>query len=129
MPGTLHAYVCDFPTNALKDHPRVVTLPHLGASTNEAEENCAVMVADTAARFPRERQHPQLGEFPEAVLPRVAGTTRIAIANSNVPNMVGQISTCLAGAGAEHRRPAQQVARRVRLHARSMSTARSTPTR
>jgi D-3-phosphoglycerate dehydrogenase len=44
--GRLHAYVCDFPSNALKGHPRAVTLPHLGASTSEAEENCAVMAAD-----------------------------------------------------------------------------------
>ena len=56
--GRLQGYVCDFPSNALKDHPKVVTLPHLGASTNEAEENCAVMVADTRQGLPRERQHP-----------------------------------------------------------------------
>src|SRR6185312_1296318 len=49
--GRLHAYVCDFPNNALKDHPKVVTLPHLGASTGEAEENCAVMVADQLRDF------------------------------------------------------------------------------
>jgi D-3-phosphoglycerate dehydrogenase len=49
--GRLHAYVCDFPNNALKDHPKVVTLPHLGASTNEAEDNCAVMVADTVKDY------------------------------------------------------------------------------
>ncbi|MGB6449279.1 MAG: phosphoglycerate dehydrogenase [Steroidobacteraceae bacterium] len=97
--GRLRAYVCDFPTNALKGHAKVVTLPHLGASTVEAEENCAVMVADTVREFLENGNIRHCVNYPEAVLPRVAGTTRLAIANSNVPNMVGQISTCLASAG------------------------------
>jgi len=96
--GHLHAYVCDFPTAAAKDHPRVVALPHLGASTGEAEENCAVMAADSLRDFLEHGNVRNSVNFPEAVLPRVPGTTRIVIANSNVPNMVGQISTCLAGA-------------------------------
>jgi D-3-phosphoglycerate dehydrogenase len=96
--GHLHSYICDFPKNALKDHPKVVTLPHLGASTNEAEENCAIMVADTLKDFLENGNIRNSVNFPEAVLPRVPGTTRMAIANSNVPNMVGQISTCLASA-------------------------------
>ncbi|MFO1410067.1 MAG: phosphoglycerate dehydrogenase [Steroidobacteraceae bacterium] len=95
----LSAYVCDFPSNALKDHPRAVTLPHLGASTNEAEENCAVMAADQLREFLEHGNIRNSVNYPEAVLARVAGTTRISIANSNVPNMVGQISTCLANAG------------------------------
>ncbi len=94
----LRAYVCDFPKNALKDHARVVTLPHLGASTGEAEENCAVMVADTVRDFLENGNLRNCVNFPESVLPRVPGTSRLAIANSNVPNMVGQISTCLAEA-------------------------------
>jgi D-3-phosphoglycerate dehydrogenase len=97
--GRLHAYVCDFPSNALKGHPRAVTLPHLGASTNEAEENCAVMAADQLREYLEHGNIRNSVNYPESVLPRVAGTTRIAIANSNVPNMVGQISTCLANAG------------------------------
>lgn len=97
--GALRSYVCDFPTNGLKEHPRAVTLPHLGASTNEAEENCAVMAADQLRDFLENGNIRNSVNYPEAVLPRVAGTTRIAIANSNVPNMVGQISTCLANAG------------------------------
>jgi D-3-phosphoglycerate dehydrogenase len=96
--GHLHGYVCDFPKNGLKDHPKVVTLPHLGASTGEAEENCAVMVADTVRDFLENGNLRNCVNFPEAVLPRVPGTARLAIANSNVPNMVGQISTCLAAA-------------------------------
>src|SRR5262245_30880432 len=96
--GRLHAYVCDFPKNALKNHPKVVTLPHLGASTGEAEENCAVMVADTLKDFLENGNIKNSVNFPEAVLPRAPNSTRLAIANSNVPNMVGQISTCLATA-------------------------------
>ena len=96
--GHLHGYVCDFPKNGLKDHPRVVTLPHLGASTGEAEENCAVMAAETLRDFLENGNLRNCVNFPEAVLPRVPGTVRLAIANSNVPNMVGQISTCLAAA-------------------------------
>jgi D-3-phosphoglycerate dehydrogenase / 2-oxoglutarate reductase len=96
--GRLHAYVCDFPSAALKAHPRVVALPHLGASTAEAEDNCAVMVAEQLGDFLENGNIRNSVNYPEAVLQRVPGTTRLAIANSNVPNMVGQISTCLAGA-------------------------------
>jgi D-3-phosphoglycerate dehydrogenase len=96
--GHLSTYVCDFPTRAVKDHPRVVALPHLGASTGEAEENCAVMVADTLRDFLENGNVRNSVNFPEAVLPRIGGN-RVAIANDNVPNMVGQISTCLADAG------------------------------
>ena len=97
--GTLKSYVCDFPCNALKDHPKVVTLPHLGASTLEAEENCAVMVAETLRDYLENGNIRHSVNFPEAVLPRISGTERIAVANSNVPNMVGQVSTVLAEAG------------------------------
>ncbi len=97
--GHLHAYICDFPTNALKQHPRAVTLPHLGASTLEAEDNCAVMVADTLREFLEQGHIRHCVNFPDAALPREAGSIRLAIANANVPNMVGQISTCLASAG------------------------------
>jgi D-3-phosphoglycerate dehydrogenase / 2-oxoglutarate reductase len=96
--GRLHSYVCDFPNNALKDHPKVVTLPHLGASTGEAEENCAVMVADQLRDFLENGNVKNSVNYPEAVLPRAPNTARLAVANSNVPNMVGQISTCLASA-------------------------------
>jgi D-3-phosphoglycerate dehydrogenase / 2-oxoglutarate reductase len=96
--GKLHAYICDFPTNALKNHPKVVTLPHLGASTAEAEENCALMVVDTLREFLENGNVRHSVNFPEAILARTAGATRLAIANENVPNMVGQISTALAAA-------------------------------
>jgi D-3-phosphoglycerate dehydrogenase len=96
--GRLGAYICDFPKAQLKDHPKVVALPHLGASTGEAEENCAVIVADTLREFLENGNIRNAVNFPEAVLPRTAGAARLAIANENVPNMVGQISTALAAA-------------------------------
>ncbi len=96
--GRLHSYVCDFPNNILKDHPKVVALPHLGASTGEAEENCAVMVAEQVRDFLENGNIRNSVNYPEIVMPRTANTTRIVVANSNVPNMVGQISTCLATA-------------------------------
>jgi D-3-phosphoglycerate dehydrogenase len=76
----------------------VVALPHLGASTGEAEENCAVMVADTLRDFLENGNVRNSVNFPESLLPRI-GEHRIAISNANVPNMVGQISTSLADAG------------------------------
>jgi D-3-phosphoglycerate dehydrogenase len=97
--GQLSAYVTDFPSPASKDHARVVALPHLGASTGEAEENCAVMVVDTLRDFLENGNLRNSVNFPEAVLPRLPGTFRLVIANANVPNMVGQISTALASAG------------------------------
>jgi D-3-phosphoglycerate dehydrogenase len=97
--GKLHAYVCDFPTRSLKDHPRVITLPHLGASTGEAEENCAIMVAEQVRDFLENGNIRNSVNYPDTVLPRMPGTTRLGVANRNVPNMVGQISTCLAAHG------------------------------
>ncbi|MCG6940996.1 MAG: phosphoglycerate dehydrogenase [Thiohalocapsa sp.] len=96
--GKLYAYVCDFPSNLLKDHPRVVTLPHLGASTREAEDNCAMMVADQVRAYLEDGNVTNSVNFPEIFLPRNGGH-RIAVVNRNVPNMVGQISTDLAQAG------------------------------
>jgi D-3-phosphoglycerate dehydrogenase len=96
--GKLYAYVCDFPTNLLKDHPRVITLPHLGASTEEAEDNCAIMVAEQVRDYLENGNITNSVNFPEILLPRTEGH-RLVVVNSNVPNMVGQISTDLAEAG------------------------------
>ena len=97
--GQLRGYVCDFPTPTLNKRPRVVTLPHLGASTNEAEENCARMAADELRWYLEEGTIQNSVNFPDARLSRAEGTSRLSISNSNVPNMVGQISTMLAEAG------------------------------
>ena len=96
--GQLYAYVCDFPSNLLKEHPRVVTLPHLGASTREAEENCAVMVADQVRDYLEDGNVHNAVNFPEINLPRNGGY-RMAVVNRNVPNMLGQMSTDLASVG------------------------------
>jgi D-3-phosphoglycerate dehydrogenase len=96
--GKLGTYVCDFPTPELIAHPGVVAFPHLGASTSEAEENCAMMVVDNVKDFMDNGNIRYSVNFPEARLPRL-DAWRITIANANVPNMVGQISTCLADAG------------------------------
>ena len=97
--GRLRGYVCDFPTPELNKHQNVVTLPHLGASTNEAEENCAYMAAEEIKDYLENGTIKNSVNFPDAELARTEGTQRLAIANSNVPNMVGQISTLLADAG------------------------------
>jgi D-3-phosphoglycerate dehydrogenase len=96
--GQLHAYVSDFPTTELIAHPKVVALPHLGASTAEAEENCAIMVAENLKDYLENGNVRYSVNFPECRLPRM-DAYRITIANANVPNMVGQISTCLGDAG------------------------------
>ena len=96
--GKVYAYVCDFPGNLFKNNPRVIALPHLGASTGEAEDNCAVMVAEQVRDFLENGNIHNAVNFPEVMMPRTEGQ-RIAIANANVPNMVGQISTAMAKAG------------------------------
>ncbi|MHB1061991.1 MAG: phosphoglycerate dehydrogenase [Thiobacillus sp.] len=96
--GKLHTYICDFPANALKGHAKVVALPHLGASTEEAEENCAVMVAEQLADYLENGNILNSVNFPNVSMARESAY-RIAVANANVPNMVGQISSVLAAAG------------------------------
>lgn len=96
--GKVYSYVCDFPTNLLKNHERVVTLPHLGASTHEAEENCAIMVAEQLRDFLEHGNIRNSVNFPEVVVPR-GSDYRMVVANANVPNMLGQISDAFGQAG------------------------------
>jgi D-3-phosphoglycerate dehydrogenase len=91
-------YICDFPVARLQGHGRVVALPHLGASTREAEDNCAIMVVDQVRNFLEHGNIVNAVNFPDALLDREA-PYRVAIANANVPNMLGQISTAMARAG------------------------------
>ncbi|MDZ7662761.1 phosphoglycerate dehydrogenase [Thiohalophilus sp.] len=93
--GKVYAYVCDFPSNLLKNHERVITLPHLGASTAEAEENCAIMVAEQVRDYLEHGNIRNSVNFPEVYMERTEGE-RIAIVNRNEPNMVGQITGALA---------------------------------
>jgi D-3-phosphoglycerate dehydrogenase len=94
----LKAYVCDFPGGRFKGHPAVVATPHLGASTLEAEENCAIMVVDQVRDYLENGNIRNAVNFPDVVMPRES-PYRLGIANANVPNMVGQISTAVAHAG------------------------------
>ncbi len=94
----LATYVCDFPSAQVNSHPQVIALPHLGASTREAEENCAIMVADQLRDYLLDGNIVNAVNFPNVVMPRESAF-RIAVANANVPNMVGQITAALAGAG------------------------------
>jgi D-3-phosphoglycerate dehydrogenase len=94
----LGCYVCDFPNAALHAHPRVIAFPHLGASTREAEENCARMVADQLRDFLEHGNIRNAVNFPHVTMARESNW-RVAIANANVPNMLGQISTAMAQAG------------------------------
>ena len=91
-------YLCDFPSVKIKAQPGVVTLPHLGASTQEAEDNCAVMVVDQVRDFLENGNILNAVNFPDVIMGRES-SYRVGIANANVPNMVGQISTAMAQAG------------------------------
>ena len=95
--GKVYGYVCDFPSNLLKNHERVLTLPHLGASTAEAEDNCAIMVAEQVRDFLENGNIKNAVNFPDVVVPREAAH-RLIVANANVPNMLGQISETLGEA-------------------------------
>ena len=97
--GALLAYVCDFPTGALINHPRAIALPHLGASTEEAEDNCAAMVADQLREFLEHGTIRNSVNFPEVVVTPSGDGFRLSIANQNKPGVVGHISSILGEAG------------------------------
>ncbi len=94
--GHLKYYVCDFPSEKLRGHERVITLPHLGASTDEAEDNSAIMIADQMRDWLEVGNIRNSVNFPEAIMPPTANAHRIVVINKNQPNMVGQITSALA---------------------------------
>jgi D-3-phosphoglycerate dehydrogenase len=94
----LRWYVCDFPSARLQGHDHAIALPHLGASTREAEDNCAVMVSDQVRDYLENGNILNAVNFPDVVMGRES-PYRVGIANANVPNMLGQISTTMASAG------------------------------
>ncbi|AKH39093.1 MULTISPECIES: 3-phosphoglycerate dehydrogenase family protein [Nitrosomonas] len=96
--GKIKYYVCDFPSQKLQHHEAIITLPHLGASTQEAEENCAIMVVNQLMDYLQHGNIINTVNFPDVVMER-GSPYRVAIANANVPNLLGQISTCMANAG------------------------------
>jgi len=96
--GKVYAYVTDFPSNRLKRHSRVITLPHLGASTREAEENCAIMVAEQVRDYLEHGVIRNSVNFPEVDLPR-SGVQRLSVVNRNTPDLVARISHVLGKSG------------------------------
>jgi len=96
--GHVYGYINDFANNTLKDIPNVVTLPHLGASTQDAEDNCAIIVSENVREYLENGNIKLSVNFPEVNMPKAEGCHRLTIANSNVPNMLGQISSLLADA-------------------------------
>jgi D-3-phosphoglycerate dehydrogenase / 2-oxoglutarate reductase len=96
--GKLNGYVCDFPAQKLKGNDRVITLPHLGASTVEAEENCAIMIADQLKDFLENGNIRNSVNFPNIKLPR-GGKARVAITHNNMPDMIARISSAVGDAG------------------------------
>ena len=94
--GKVHAYICDFPSNLLKRHPKVVTLPHLGASTAEAEDNCAIMVADQIKDYLENGNIRNAVNFPAVKMPKMTGQYRLTIAHENIPNIIGPITNAIA---------------------------------
>jgi D-3-phosphoglycerate dehydrogenase / 2-oxoglutarate reductase len=95
--GKVYGYVCDFPSNLLKNHEHVITLPHLGASTAEAEDNCAIMVAEQVKDFLQNGNIRNSVNYPDVVMARET-PNRVVVANANMPNMLGLISETLGNA-------------------------------
>jgi len=98
--GKLGAYVCDFPSNALKGNPKVLALPHLGASTNEAEDNCAIMAATELRDYLENGNITNSVNFPEAQLhAKEDGECRLAIASDNAPDTVAKLTGAISACG------------------------------
>ena len=93
--GKVACFVTDFPDESLLGHDKIITIPHLGASTPESETNCAVMAVDQLRNFLENGNIRNSVNFPSADMPRNGGA-RIIIANRNVPAMVGKITSVLA---------------------------------
>lgn len=94
--GRLKAYVCDFPQPALIGHARVIAMPHIGASTEESEENCAVMAADQLMDFLADGNVTNAVNYPNVTMARAAGAARITLCNDNVAGVLGQVLSVLA---------------------------------
>jgi len=96
--GKANAYVCDFPSNLLKDHPKVVTLPHLGASTMEAEDNCAIMVADQIKDYLENGNITNSVNFPTIKMAKIPDQYRLTVAHNNIPHILSAITNAIANA-------------------------------
>jgi len=96
--GKLGRYVCDFPEPGLVTHAKVIAMPHIGASTEESEENCAVMAADQLIDFLEHGHIVNSVNYPALRMDRTPGATRIAFANDNVAGVLGHVLSVLAEA-------------------------------
>ena len=96
--GKVAAYVVDFPSDEMLGVANVIAIPHLGASTPESEDNCAVMAADELMDYLENGNITHSVNFPDMKIPR-SGDTRICVLHKNVPNMLAQISAVVSGAG------------------------------
>lgn len=96
--GKVNAYVCDFPSNLLKQHPKVVTLPHLGASTMEAEDNCAIMVADQIKDYLENGNISNSVNFPTIKMAKIPNQFRLTVAHDNIPHILSSVTNAIANA-------------------------------
>jgi len=96
--GKVRAYICDFPSNLLKKSPKVITLPHLGASTTEAEDNCAIMVSEQVKDYLENGNISNAVNFPTIRMAKIPGQHRLTIAHKNMPNIIGPITNAIAKA-------------------------------
>ena len=94
--GRLGRYVCDFPEPAMLGHPRIIAMPHIGASTEESEENCAVMAANQLIDYLENGNITNSVNFPAVRMDRMPGSSRITFSNDNVAGVLGQVLSVLA---------------------------------
>ena len=94
--GRLGKYVCDFPEPTLLGHPKIIAMPHIGASTEESEENCAVMAANQLVDYLENGNIVNSVNFPKISMERSPGTSRITFANENVSGVLGHVLSVLA---------------------------------
>ena len=94
--GRLGKYVCDFPEPALLGNPKIIAMPHIGASTEESEENCAVMAADQLVDYLENGNITNSVNYPKIAMERSPGTVRITFANENVAGVLGHVLSILA---------------------------------
>ncbi len=94
--GKLGKYVCDFPEPLLLNHPKVIAMPHIGASTEESEENCAVMAANQLMDYLENGNITNSVNFPAVNMPRTPGTSRITFSNDNTSGVLGHVLSVLA---------------------------------
>jgi D-3-phosphoglycerate dehydrogenase len=111
--GRLGKYVCDFPEPALLGHPKIIAMPHIGASTEESEENCAVMAANQLVDYLENGNIVNSVNFPKISMERSPGTSRITFSNDNVSGVLGHVLSILARPPGQRRRHDEQEPRRT----------------